>query len=205
MRVEQVPGRQVHGHVEVEVCVPPHPALRERVAHHVARELADHPGVLGRRDELVGREEAEPGVVPAHERLGAHHHAVAERELRLHVHVDLVGVQRLLQVGGERQPAGRVGVGVGGVDLDAGAVLTSPVRGRVGSLQEQLGGGRVLRVQRHTEVGAQHERHVAGGEGRLELGQHHLGQAEHHLLVGHVAHEHGELVTGEPGQLGSLG
>ena len=134
-----------------------------------------------------GVRKPEAGVVPAHERLGAHHHAVAERELRLHVDVDLVGVERLLQVGGERQAAGRVGVGLGGVDLDAGALLAGPVGGGVGPLQEQLGGGGVLRVQRDAEVGAQHERHVAGGERRLELGQHDLGQAEHHVVVGHVA------------------
>ena len=178
-RVEQVPGRQVHRHVQVVARVAPRPALRERVAHDVDRELADHAGVLGRRDELVGRQEPEARVVPAHERLGADHHAVAERELRLHVDVDLVGVERLLQVGGQRQSAGGVGVGLGGVDLDAGALLAGPVGGGVGSLEEELGGGGVVRVERDADVGAQHQRHVAGGERRLELGQHDLGEPEH--------------------------
>ena len=79
----------------------------------------------------------EPGVGPAHERLGAHHQPVAERHLRLHVDVDLVALEGLAQVGGEGEAAGGVGVGLGGVDLDAGALLAGPVGGGVGSLEQR--------------------------------------------------------------------
>ena len=59
--VEEVPTGQVHRDVEVEPGVAPRPALRQRIAHHVGRELADDAGVLGRRDELIGRQRARAG------------------------------------------------------------------------------------------------------------------------------------------------
>ena len=88
----------------------------------------------------------EPGVRPADERLGPDDDAVGQRHLGLHVDVDLVPLERLAEVGGEGEAAGRVRIGLGGVDLDAGALLAGPVGGGVGALQEQLGRRRVVGV-----------------------------------------------------------
>ena len=106
----------------------------------------------------------EPWVGPPDERLGADDEPVGQRHLGLHVDIDLVPLEGLAEVGGEGETAGRVRVGLGGVDLDPGALLTGPVRGGVGALEEQLGRRRVVGVVRDTEVGAEHQRHVAGGD-----------------------------------------
>ena len=70
---------------------------------------------------------------------------------------------------------------------------------------EQLGRRGVVRVVGDAQVGAEDERHVAGGHGRVELRKDRLGQAHDHVLVDHVGDEHGELVAGELRQQGSIG
>ena len=52
-----------------ETLLRPAGAVRERGVHHVAGERADHPGVLGERQELARREQASFRMVPADERL----------------------------------------------------------------------------------------------------------------------------------------
>ena len=54
----------------------------------VGGQRADQTAALGDRDELVGRDPAELGVLPAHERLDADHLARRELRLGLHVHLD---------------------------------------------------------------------------------------------------------------------
>ena len=89
-----------------------------------AVSLLHEPGALGDRDEVGRRDVAQRRVLPAQQRLEAHHRAGTQVDLGLVVQAQLLGVvQRLPQVAEQHQPAG----GVGGRVLPR---RTSPRRAR---------------------------------------------------------------------------
>ena len=107
--VGQAARRQVDRDAQrVARPVPAGRGLDARVEHE-AGERHDEAGLLGERDEAVGREGPEPRVVPAHEGLDADDLAVGQPRLGLDVHGERALLQRRPQVGRERQPlrAGR--------------------------------------------------------------------------------------------------
>ena len=73
--------------------VGPDAGLREGSVQDVAGEGADHSGVFGEGDELVGQDQAVIGVLPTHQGLGANDIAGAEADLGLVVHDELASFQ----------------------------------------------------------------------------------------------------------------
>ena len=133
---------------------------------------------LGARDELRGGQEAELGVLPAHQRLDLHHDAVLGPDHRLVVDDELVVVDGGGEVDHQRAAVGRLGEHAVGHDDDA--------EGAVAPVAHEPGG------EAHVDVRA-----VLRGRGlharpALPLGEApgdlvHLGLvllATHHLLGG---------------------
>ena len=104
--VEQVAGGQVHRDGQRPAGIGPGARLREGGVQDVAGERADQPGVLGERDELVGKDQAALGVLPAHQGLGADDLAGADADLGLVVQDELAAVQRPAQVPEQRELGG---------------------------------------------------------------------------------------------------
>ncbi len=123
------------------------PALRpgQRGLGDVARQLGDMIGPLGNREQCTGADPAEPGVVPAGERLSPAKAVIRAGPLRLVDHFDLAQVDRAQQIGlelggaapgadcftvGPAEPAGRCG-------HHAGQSLAEPVEQRIRVLPAQ--------------------------------------------------------------------
>ena len=90
-------GGEVDRHRDGEAGPLPAPRLPDGHAQHVTVEHPDQPAVLHRRDELVGRDDPAPRVVPAHERLDGDHPAGLEFHLGLVVEDQTVLPHRPLQ------------------------------------------------------------------------------------------------------------
>jgi hypothetical protein len=105
-RVEQLARTDVDGDVDVVAVVSPGPALGEGGLEHVSRQRPDHPGLLRERDELLRLDEAERGVLPAHERLDAADRAGQRGRERLVVDVDLAVLDRPAQIRDDLQALG---------------------------------------------------------------------------------------------------
>ncbi len=85
VRVGELQGRDVHAHQQVGAV--PHRAPPGRLpagaVQHLPAQVEDEPAALGHRDEPVRRHEPELRVVPAGERLDAHHPAGRKLDERL--------------------------------------------------------------------------------------------------------------------------
>ena len=68
-----------------------------RLAQHPAAQRADHAGLLGDRDERVGRDACRVRVPPAQQRLGAAQPVVGERDEGLVDQLELAALQRARQ------------------------------------------------------------------------------------------------------------
>ena len=123
--------------------------------------VADEPGLLGERQELVRPEQATLGVQPAGQRLEPDDVARRQLDDRLVVGHDLAAVDAAAQLGGGPQGEHRRLVGTRRVRLDAVApACLGPVHRAVG-VAEQLGRRRARRVvdgvpdaRRHVQLGA---------------------------------------------------
>ena len=89
------------------IAVAPAPHLRAGLAQHPIADLDDQPALLGQRDEFVRRDEAALRMRPAQQRLDGLDPQILEREARLIVQREFAALQRLAQVGLQRQPFGR--------------------------------------------------------------------------------------------------
>ena len=78
-------------------------ACRQPSRSDPAADRHDQPGLLGDRDELVGRHHPALGVVPAQQRLDAGDRAVVQPHDGLVVELELPGGDRALQVGPQLQ------------------------------------------------------------------------------------------------------
>ena len=82
---------------------PPPGELGERVAQDRRPDLVDQPGLLGHRQELVGRQQAALGVQPAGQRLEAGDVAGRQLDDRLEVRDDLAALEAATQLGRRAQ------------------------------------------------------------------------------------------------------
>ena len=155
--------------------------------------------MLGHRDELVGHDEPALRMVPAHEGLDADDGTGAQRDLGLVVHLQLAVGQRVAQPTEQSEPAGRVAVAVGHVELDAGALLLGEVHGDVGPTHDRVDVLTVLGEHRDPDARLELEEHSLDVEGPGES----LPDAVRHLdcRVGaaHRVEQDGVLVPTEPG------
>ena len=190
-RVDRDPRRQVQRG--------PLRRLTARLLDHPGADARDQAGLLGVRDELVGRHEPLLGIVPAHQRLDPEQRARAEVVDGLVVEPELVLGQRAPQPRGERQAAVAVAgvLRVEGIRVAAGAL--GLVHRGVGVLEQLSGDDAVVRADRDADRGSEpelgsveHERVVERGQ---DLGGHRLGAGR--LDAGADQHE---LVAAQPGQ-----
>ena len=135
---------------EGQVARPPHGELGQGVGEHGGPDLVDQPGLLGHRQELVGRQQAALGVQPAGERLEAGHVAGGQLDDRLEVGHDLAALEAAPQLGRRAQGEHRRLVRARSERLDAVTpACLGPIHRRVG-VAEQVGGGHALAVVRPT-------------------------------------------------------
>ena len=175
-------------------------ACRQASSEDPAPDRHDQAGVLGDRDERVGRHDTQLGVVPAQQRLEADDAVGRQRHDRLVVQLELVGHQRMDQVGLQPQPLDRGGAH--GRLVHHGPALA----GRLGAVHRDVG---VTQQRRRRGFGISHGDPDAGRD-RHELGldlDRHLECLQDptgHLfrLVERAAallDEDGELVGAQPG------
>ncbi len=142
-------------------------------------------------------------MLPAHERFGADDRLVAQRHDRLEVHVELVALERLVEVGGQLELAHGGVVHVLGVELVARrAAGLGRVHGQIGIAQDRgrvlLGRGEV--VERDSDRGAGHDLAPADREWALERGGDPVHDVQHVLLTAELGQQHGEAVDADPGE-----
>ena len=105
VEVEQVGGPEVDRDAEVAAEAVD---LLQRAVEHERGERAREPALLRERQEVRGREQPAPRVLPAHERLDAARRAARQVGLGLVVQDELAGVDRVAQLAHEREPLAAV-------------------------------------------------------------------------------------------------
>ncbi len=118
----------------------------------------------------------------------------------MQIHVDLARVEGLAEICCEGKTARSVGIGLGHIELDARSLRPSDVCRGIGTLQQRVGGRRVVRVEGDTNARTQDERHCLGGERNIEGRVQRLCHLERGSGIGHSGDEHRELVAGEAGE-----
>ena len=114
--------------------------LPARLLHDELAERDDQPGALGHGDELVGRDQAALGMLPAHERLHADQAPVRGADERLVVDAQLPLGDGLAQLGLDAQlVASPLEHGAVEADVLAGPALLGAVHRDVGVAQHRLG------------------------------------------------------------------
>ena len=183
--------------------VPDRAHLPARLVQHVTAQRQDQPGLLGHRDEPRRADQAVGGVPPPHQRLGAHDVLLVQRVERLVVHLELVPLEPLAQIGLDLQPLGGAGSHGGLVEhpVDAAAALgLGVVHGHVGVAEHVV--GRLARLgQGDADRHAGHQLVAVGQHhGLLDGGADAPGRGDRHVHAGHVLQQHHELVAAEAGQ-----
>ncbi len=146
--VGQVTHRQVHRHRHPQPAVHPLPNLDQCAFHDERGERVDQPGGLHQRHELVGIQPPVLRVRPADQRFGAHHLTGGQRDLRLVVHLDLAGVQRLPELGDQLESAQEDLTHRGGVAAHAVLAVAGRPHRHVGVLQQGVDVGFAIAVRR---------------------------------------------------------
>ena len=131
---------------ETEISLRPVAAFGGGRGQHPAADVGDEPGFLGDRDEQRRRDRAEFGVVPARQRLAAHHAPRLQIDDRLVDQRQRAVGDGLLEIGLQTLPVAVVGihlvvehlslllaVGLGLVEREVGLVIrSSSIVGRLG-------------------------------------------------------------------------
>ena len=199
LRVVQVAHGKVDGDGEVEPALPPLVALLDRRLDHPDPQGPDQAGVLGQVDELVGRDQTQPGVGPADQRLGAGHASRLDLDLGLVVQHQLVAVDGMTQLADQRQPRRRVAVGVGRVHAVARTGPLGHVHGDVRMTHQEVGVTAVLRIHRDPDRGADVDGLALDHEGRVQRVQQLAGDVGGGVGGFHAAEQECELVAAQPG------
>jgi hypothetical protein len=199
-RIEQLGGRQVHRHEQGGLAEPGAQG-RERVAgvhDHLPAERHDQPGLLGHRDERVGPDDPALRVRPAGERLDPARPAGHQVHDRLIVELDLVALDRELEVLLEAQALNRAREH-GRVEpaVAAFALALGRVHREVGGPHQRVGvvrrpaGDRDPDAGPHVELGAVHRDRAREHE------QDPLGDPRGRRRLGMLGEQDGELVAAD--------
>ena len=197
-RVEERAGGEVDGDRQVVAERAPGGDALERGAEHGRGERDDQPGLLGDRDELGRVDDAQLGVLPAGERLHADDPARAQLGLRLVGEHQLAALDRVAQLGGEREPARAVVVLAGLERRVAARGGLRGVHGDVGALDQRLDVMAVLGMARDADRAADLQRGGVDGERLAQAGEQALGDLVGGLGADRVVQEDPELVAAEP-------
>ena len=199
MDAVQVPGRKVDAHLDRHVVGPPARRSAQRHVEHLLGQLADQVRLLGEPDELGRCQHARAGMLPAGKRLHADGLQVGQPDLWLVVQVDFAPHDGRPQVAGEREPLGRVTVGVRRVALDAAVPLLGQVHGDVGALHQLIERARVIGVDRDPDAGLHLERHGLQAHWFGERGPQPRGDLAGRGRFLDRGQQHRELVAAEAG------
>ncbi len=134
-RVEQRTRRDVDGHRDLESLFRPVLDLVQCLRENVPRQAVHQLAALHQGEEVGGLEQATRRVLPADQGLDPEQPAVAEGDLRLVVHDQLVGRQRVPKLTHQPHLVGGVDVVVDGVDDEALAGALGHVHRDVGTAQ----------------------------------------------------------------------
>ena len=196
----QLHHRQVHRQPHPPAALVPQPALAAGGLQHQLADRDDQAGLLGHRDELARRDIAPVGVAPAGQHLEGADLAGAEIDLRLEERLQLVAVDRLVQLPLQAHALQRRLAHRRGVHLDAAAAaLLGPPQRQVGVHHQRPAVAAVV-----GEAGHAH----AGGQPHLvPVQQHRPVQRRQHLVrhprpgLGrvHRRHQRHELVAAQAG------
>jgi hypothetical protein len=171
-------------------------SLGAGLAQHPAAQLERETGLLSDPHELVGRYHAAAGVLPADQRLHAHHPAADQLHLRLVLHKELHPVERAAEVGLEAEPFGRVRTHLLPEDLAASAArLLGAVHSHVGVPHHVLGPVAPAAAERQARAGGHEHLAAVGLHGRCERRGHAVGHRGGVLERGHRLEEEHELVA----------
>ncbi len=155
--------------------------------------------MLCQRDELVGRDEPEGGVLPADEGLDALDLAGVEGGFGLVVEDELALGDGGPQLAEKRQPGGGVEVEVVVVDDDVGVRTLGHVHGYVGSLEEKVGAVAVGWGDGDPAAGFDVQGHAVDLEGLFEQVHDPFGHLDGGGEAADIGKQHAELVAAEPG------
>ena len=193
----EVPHRKVDRNRQPVAVGVPLLDLAERLVEHELRDRVDQPGLLGQRDEVEGRHESARRVTPADQRLDARQRARAHVHLRLVVQHELALRDRTRQLGEQRQPVGVVMVDLGRVDHAWRAGLLRRVHRDVGTLDEQIDVGPVLREERHPDARLDVERQAADLERATDRLEDPRKRLIERVEIADARHDEPELVSAE--------
>ena len=116
IRFLNIERRKIDRDGDVEASIQPCAGLTHRRTHHPAGERSDQAGLFGQRDEAIGPDQPELGVLPAQQRLYPNQLARAAFDFWLVVQHQLLVLDRSPQRSDERQPRGDFLLLIGGVD-----------------------------------------------------------------------------------------
>ena len=160
----------------------------------------DQAGELRDGDELARRDQAQLGVAPAQERLGAEDLGGLEVEEGLEVELELVVGDGLAEAALEGEPLDGLGVHGGRVELVVvAALLLGPVHRRVGVADERLGIVTVRRVHGDAHARRDEELAAVDPEGIVDRLADLPGDLGGVFLGGDARDEERELVAAEAG------
>jgi hypothetical protein len=190
-------GRDVDG--DLERLAAPARALGAGLAQDPRPDLGDLAGALGDRDEHGRRDDAQPRVAPAQQRLDPDEHATRQRDLRLVVEVELVARQRPAQ--GAFELEALHGAGAHGVVEHLAARLAQ----LLGAVHRGVGVGQQRGRARPAPALAQGEpdagRHEAGLPVEVDRRTQRVGEAlddrQRLDFAGDARQQHAELVAAE--------
>ena len=174
--------------------------LAAPLAQDPAADLHDQPALLGERDELERRDQPADRMAPAQQRLDAGDRAVLEAHQRLVVQLELLALERPLQVGAQLQ-ARHDPVVHGGLEqpVAALAVALGDVHRGVGVADQLVGVGRAPGLgDRDAQAGADDEVVVLELERAADALEDPLGGLDRGRQVLDVLEQDRELVAAEP-------
>ena len=129
--------------------------LRADCAQHPAPDRDDQPGLLGDRDELIGRHQSALGVSPAQQRLEPDHALVAQLDQWLVVQLELVALDGVAQVALDRHPLDQAAAQSDVERLEAPtAELLGAVHRSVRVAQQLIGSFAAVLADSHANAGA---------------------------------------------------
>ena len=142
----QATGREVHRHLQVQAGLAPVVTLAQGLAQHPVGERKDQAALFRQGYEFIRRNIAIFGMIPAYQRLDAHHPPGFQAQLGLVMQLQLVLLDGGPQFRHEGQAAHAVAVLPWFVDGIAQVVFLRLVHRHVGMLEQGLGIGSVVRV-----------------------------------------------------------
>ena len=191
----------IDGSVGAVICSRRSLRLPAALAQHPAPDVDDQPALLGERDELDRRDQPALGMAPAQQRLDAGDGLVLEPDERLVMKLELLALERPLQVGAQLE-AGHHPVVHGGLEQAVAALALGlgDVHRGVGVADQLVGVGGVPRLDdRDAEAGADDQVVVVELERAAERVEDPLGGLDRRLRVVDVLEQDRELVAAEAG------